>query len=232
MKHLREILVNFIKIKFHNIANIENDVDDIVNDSYMQLYQSKNFKPENENFGYLAKICINNALQLYKKYKAEISKLIDVEDMDNKYFPSHSEQPGFLDPLDIEYLNKMLDDLNEMELVIIRMYYYDDISLNNIAQATGTNYNTVVSHHRRALEKLRIELSRSGLIEKIRIAHYADPKAKNSAQSCFIPLAKGEVEGQSALLFAILCPSCGSVNFGAGEELVHKCWYCRTKYKV
>jgi len=231
MKNLREILVNFIKIKFHNIANIENDADDIVNQSYMNLYNSKNFKPENENFGYLAKICINNALLLYRKNKADISRIIDV-DIETKLVRDHSDQPGFLDPLDIDYLNQMLEDLKEMESVIIRMHYYDDISLDNIAKATGTNYNTVVSHHRRALDKLRIWLSKSGLIDKIRIAHYADPKSRKSAQSYFVPLSKGEVEGQSALLFAILCPSCGSVNFGAGAEQVHKCWYCRTKYKV
>jgi DNA-directed RNA polymerase specialized sigma24 family protein len=48
-----------------------------------------------------------------------------------------------------------LETLKRIEKIIITQRYYSDFTFAEIAAANGLKLNTVLTHHRRALEKLR-----------------------------------------------------------------------------
>jgi DNA-directed RNA polymerase specialized sigma24 family protein len=50
--------------------------------------------------------------------------------------------------------------LREIERVVITQRYYGDLSFVEIANTNGLKLNTVLSHHRRALGKLRPQLTK------------------------------------------------------------------------
>ena len=53
-----------------------------------------------------------------------------------------------------------LKTLREIERIIINQRYYGDFLFVEIAKTNGLKLNTVLSHHRRALEKLRPQLTK------------------------------------------------------------------------
>jgi DNA-directed RNA polymerase specialized sigma24 family protein len=50
--------------------------------------------------------------------------------------------------------------LRDIEQVVITQRYFGDFSFAEIAKANGLKLNTVLSHHRRALSKLRPQLTK------------------------------------------------------------------------
>jgi len=53
-----------------------------------------------------------------------------------------------------------LQTLKQIEQIIISERYYGEFSFREISERHGINLNTVLSHHRRALEKLRPTLAK------------------------------------------------------------------------
>jgi DNA-directed RNA polymerase specialized sigma24 family protein len=53
-----------------------------------------------------------------------------------------------------------LKALRDIERVVITQRYYGDFSFAEIAKVNGLKLNTVLSHHRRALDKLRPQLTK------------------------------------------------------------------------
>jgi RNA polymerase sigma factor (sigma-70 family) len=54
---------------------------------------------------------------------------------------------------------RSLQTLKQIEQIIINERYYGTFTFREISERCGINLNTVLSHHRRALEKLRPALS-------------------------------------------------------------------------
>ncbi len=61
---------------------------------------------------------------------------------------------------DVALVLDSLDCLKKIERVVIEQRYYGDYTFAEIAMANGIKLNTILSHHRRALERLRMNLSR------------------------------------------------------------------------
>jgi len=155
---LRNSLLRLIKSKFAGYPNVTILADDIVHDSYVSLRSSKAFRPEKENYGYLSVVCIRLAYRMFIAQTAEFRQLsID------------TEGTSLIDETDIaeeiirsENTDAVLESLKvlrDIERIVVTQRYYGDFSFAKIAEVNGLKVNTVLSHHRRALGKLRPKLT-------------------------------------------------------------------------
>jgi len=151
-------LVRLVKRKFAGYPNVASLADEIVSDAYVRLRSSKKYEAEKENFGYLSVMCIRLA---YRKFMAQAT------DFGRVYLDA--EGTSLLDATDVadeiikaENASAVLESLKvlrDIERVVIAGRYYGDLSFAQIANANGLKLNTVLSHHRRALGKLRPQLT-------------------------------------------------------------------------
>ena len=157
-EELRNKLIQLIRYKFASYPNIMTLADDIVHDAYIALRSSKVFHSEKENYGYLSVVCIRLAYRKLMEQAAEFQQLsID------------SEGTSLLDETDIvseilqaENTDEILESLKvlrDVERIVVTQRYYGDFSFAKIAEINGLKLNTVLSHHRRALGKLRPRLT-------------------------------------------------------------------------
>ncbi|MCL2202333.1 MAG: RNA polymerase sigma factor [Defluviitaleaceae bacterium] len=152
-------LIRLVRRKFAGYPNVASLADDIVNEAYIRLRSSKKYEAEKENFGYLSLACIRLA---YRKFMAQAT------DFGRVYLDV--EGTSLLDETDVadeiiraENASAVLESLKalrEIERVVITQRYYGDLSFVEIANANGLKLNTVLSHHRRALGKLRPQLTK------------------------------------------------------------------------
>ena len=155
---LRNALLRLIRYKFAGYANVALLADDIVQSAYMRLRSSKSYAPEKENYGYLSVACMRLA---YRRFMAQTA--------DFKHIYLDAEGTSLLDETDIaeeliqaENTNAVLESLKilrDIERIVITQRYYSELSFTEIADANGLKLNTVLSHHRRALSKLRPRLT-------------------------------------------------------------------------
>ncbi len=156
---LRTSLVRLIRYKFASYPNVAHLADDIVQEAYLRLRSGKTYSPDKENYGYLSVVCIRLA---YRKFMAQATEFGHV------YLDA--EGTSLLDEADIvEELIQTEDTaavleslkiLREVERIVITQRYYDYFSFAEIAKRNGLKLNTVLSHHKRALEKLRPQLTK------------------------------------------------------------------------
>jgi len=159
-RELHDALLRLIRKKFAGYPNVVSLADDIVNDAYIRLRLSKSYHPEKENYGYLSVTCVRLA---YRKFMAQTA------DFQQVYLDT--EGTDLIDETDIadeiiqtENANTVLESLKilrNIERIVIAQRYYGEFSFAEIATANGLKLNTVLSHHRRALSKLRPQLTKS-----------------------------------------------------------------------
>jgi RNA polymerase sigma factor (sigma-70 family) len=156
---LRDALLRLVRHKFASYPNVASLADDIVHDAYIRLKASKSYEPEKENYGYLSVVCIRLA---YRKF------MIQASDFKQVYLDA--EGTSLIDETDIadeiiksenaEAVLESLKILRDIERIVITQRYYGDFSFAEIAKNNNLKLNTVLSHHRRALGKLRPQLTK------------------------------------------------------------------------
>ena len=128
--------------------------DEIVNQAFLDVKKSPGFTPDHYNFGYMSVACIRVAY-----------KVFHLNDQENNIFLSFDlttpliDEFNFVDEIekadDTEFIIRSLLTLKQIEQIVIRERYYGEFSFREISERHGINLNTILSHHRRALEKLR-----------------------------------------------------------------------------
>lgn len=156
---LRSSLVRLVRNKFAGYPNVALLADDIVNDAYMKLRASKSYEQSKENYGYLSVVSIQLA---YRKFMAQS---VDFQ----RVYPD-AEGTSLIAETDVadEIIRaensaavlESLKALREIERVVVTQRYYGELSFAEIAKTNGLKLNTVLSHHRRALGKLRPQLTK------------------------------------------------------------------------
>jgi RNA polymerase sigma-70 factor (ECF subfamily) len=155
---LRDRLVNYVMGKFSNVNNIVELADDIVNQAIVECQQARTFTPGNLNFGYLAKICINLAIKHFRQQQWEQTNTVNFEDTHHKI--DDDTRYVTLASADREVVLDTLELLREVEQKIVYLRYYHDYTFAEISAEMGMNINTVLTCHRRSLEKIRPRLTR------------------------------------------------------------------------
>ncbi|MXP74239.1 sigma-70 family RNA polymerase sigma factor [Lachnospiraceae bacterium WCA-9-b2] len=137
-------------VSSHYIRNPE-DIKECVNDTFSEFYfHRKRFKSEKSSLAaYLTAIARNKAVSLYRKEQREKKRRADVDSEKLAEKESQIEQAELR--TDIE---RAMSLLKPNELQIIRMKYYDGMSVREIAASLNLPYETVKKRHQRSVLKL------------------------------------------------------------------------------
>lgn len=73
-------------------------------------------------------------------------------------FPETEETAGYEDPLPDDTLSRRVEALPEPMGTVIRLRFYEELSLKEISQITGENLSTVKSRLYAALKRLRVSM--------------------------------------------------------------------------
>jgi len=127
-------------------------VDEIVNQTFLDVTKSPGFNIEQYNFGYMSVACIRTAYKMFHRNDYDITVSYDLcaPLIDEEVFVAELEQAE-----DTALILQSLQTLKQIEQVIIRERYYNEFSFREISERHNIKLNTVLSHHRRALDKLR-----------------------------------------------------------------------------
>lgn len=158
-EQLSEKLVAFIRRKFAGYPDVYNWAQDIVQEAYVRVYNSKTYTPDKLNFGYLSQTCLRLCYRQFMNHqKQEVS--LNLEVYESKLISESDFVEELLTQADKKVVLDSLLTLKEIEQIVVKQRYYGDFSFKQIALENGLNLNTVLSHHRRALNKLRPTLTR------------------------------------------------------------------------
>ena len=156
---LRQELLSYIKRKFYTRQNILEMADDIVNQAFLDVAKSLEFSDDKYNFGYMSVACLRVAYRVFHRNDRDIARHVNLDAtaplIDEEHFVQEIEQEE-----DCTYIFESLLVLRQIEQTIIKERYYGNFSFREISERSGIKLNTVLSHHRRALEKLRPVLTK------------------------------------------------------------------------
>ena len=141
-------------------AYLENpeDVKECVNDTFLEFYlHPDRYDPEKGSYtAFLCTIARRKAVSLYRKNRrasaASPADLADPADMADPFDMADS----LADRLDLE---AALQALKPEEFDIIRMKYYDGMTIKEIADSLNLPYEAVKKRHQRSLTKLQKALT-------------------------------------------------------------------------
>ena len=157
VENLRDKLVKYVRRKFFTRRNIYDTADDVVNQTFLEVMKSPGYDAARLNFGYMSLACIRTAYKVFHKSDA-IDTVLNLE----MAMPL-IERDDFVDEIasasDTDAILESLQVLKSIEQIIVKERYYGDFTFREISERHGINLNTVLTHHRRALEKLRPVLS-------------------------------------------------------------------------
>ena len=162
---LRGSLLRLIRSKFAGYPNVALLAEDIVQEAYVRLRSSWSYTPQKENYGYLSVVCVRLA---YRKFMAQAADFRQVYlDEEGTFLLEESDiVEELIHAEDTGAVLESLKTLREIERIVITERYYGDFSFAQIARLNGLKLGTVLSHHRRALAKLRPQLTKFLTYEK------------------------------------------------------------------
>ncbi|MDP4178316.1 MAG: sigma-70 family RNA polymerase sigma factor [Bacillota bacterium] len=140
------------KTAFLYVKNKE-DAMDIVSDTVFKAYISIKKLKQPEFFNtWLTRILINNSLDFIKKNKKVVSLEENKSFHENDNLNTHENKEDVLD------LHKAVDKLDDKYKTIVILKYFQDMTLNEIAEVLKCPLGTVKTYLNKALKELRIEL--------------------------------------------------------------------------
>lgn len=132
--------------------------DEIVNQTFLDVMKSPGFSAEKCNFGYMSLACIRTAYKVFHRNDRDSNIAVSFD-----LTAPLIDEDSFVDEIvkadDTAFIIQSLQTLKKIEQIIINERYYGNFTYREISERHGINLNTVLSHHHRALEKLRPILS-------------------------------------------------------------------------
>ncbi len=124
-------------------------------DQTIQDYMTKNdYEPSDE---YLSEV-LNTDIKKIKKARAadEIYSVMPIEDQLNFYddISKKIEEEELID-----VIKKVLNTLNEKERLIIQLYYFEELSLKEIADILDVSESRISQIHKKTIKKIRKKLN-------------------------------------------------------------------------
>ncbi len=159
-EELRSRLVRLIRRKFAGYPNVSSLADDISQDAYVRLRSSSCYTPDKENYGYLSVACVRLAYRAFMQQASEFKQIyLDVDG--TSLVDDADVADEILRADDAKEVLESLKILRDIERIVVTQRYYGNYSFVKIAETNGLKLNTVLSHHRRALMKLRPILTKT-----------------------------------------------------------------------
>lgn len=154
MKKNNEAVVNEILLqnydKYYRIAYgyVHNEADalDIVQEgAYKAIYKAEKLKQPQYADTWICRIMMNEAIEFLRKNK---SNAVELEKCETGKEESYE---------DID-LRNAIEQLSPPEKTVVILRYFEDLSLEQVAQVAGENLSTVKSRLYRALGKLKLSM--------------------------------------------------------------------------
>lgn len=161
MENKKEVVINKLLIenyeKYYRLAysyvKNENDAQDIVQEgAYKAIYNSNKLRQIKYADTWICRIIINEAMEAFRKRNLNNKRLI------NEQIRLKNESLILYEKYDNLELREAIDKLSDKEKTVIILRYFEDMSLEQVAYASGENLSTVKSRLYRALRKLKINL--------------------------------------------------------------------------
>ena len=128
------------------------DIKECVNDTFLELFLHRNrYDSDRGSLAvFLGGIARNRAVSLYRKNRRHESRELSENCIDSKNDYLQTE-----DRLDLE---QAINTLKPEDAEIIRLHYYNGMSVQEIAASMNLPYETVKKRHQRSLAKMRLLL--------------------------------------------------------------------------
>lgn len=137
------------RLAFSYVKNKENALD-IIQDAILKALRSIDGLQEVQYMKtWFYRILVNTAIDFIRKHQ-RVSIMPD-EVLDGHLTPSENEVSDF-------DLQEAVDQLSPMYKTIILLRFFEDMKIDEIAEITGDNVNTVKTRLYAALRKLRVEM--------------------------------------------------------------------------
>ncbi len=141
----------------------EDTVLDIVQDSYIKAFQSLDQLDKPENFcAWMNRIATNKAKDYFKKKKPVLfSEIVTEDDEELDFQDDRSENlpEAVIDRKETTRLiDEILSTLSEEQRIAIGMFYYEQMSVAEIAEALGCSENTAKSRLNYGRKKVEVKV--------------------------------------------------------------------------
>ena len=161
LSYLMDIYCNNLKRSAYLIIKDEKLAEDAVQDTFINFYYNiHNFKGESQIKTYLYKILLNECRQIMRKNW--FKKVISFENWNIKDDNTYNIDDNEVDKLT---LSSCISNLNPKDKEVILLYYYEDMSLENICKITNEKEGTIKSRLKRSRDKLKPFLKEAGFNE-------------------------------------------------------------------
>jgi RNA polymerase sigma factor (sigma-70 family) len=138
------------------IVKNREDAEDVVQDSFISAYNNiSKFSLTVKFSTWFYKIVLNNALSFIRKSKPEFVNIDDNEEFLEIPDDSLSELGG--DELS-KVIADTLDELPELDSTILKLYYYEDFKIEEIAEILDIKYSNAKVILHRARNKFKMKL--------------------------------------------------------------------------
>ena len=137
------------------------DAEDILQEVWFQLSNSVNVWEIEQMSGWLFKVANNKIIDKYRKPKREIDFVEEDESFFLKQFYmeiSNDRETDFLERIFWKELFHALDELPEKQREVFILNELEDMTLQEIADKTGTNLKTIISRKGYAVKHIRKKL--------------------------------------------------------------------------
>lgn len=144
-----QLLTNYKKYYRMVFTYVHNETDalDIVQEgAYKAIYHADKLKEIEYLDTWICRIMLNEAKEFLRKNKREYEDILEVEIGKNEVYE------------DID-LRRAIDGLAPKEKAIVILRFFEDMSLEQVANVLQENQNTVKSRLYRALDKMKVRLS-------------------------------------------------------------------------
>lgn len=134
------------------------DAEEIAQDAFMKAYVSlNNFRNKAKFSTWLYRIIYNTSVSMLRKKQFSVVSIDERPEFADKlvYSESISDENEFA----LKALEKSLDDLASDEKFIVTLYYYENLSVDEISEITGLSKSNVKVKLFRSRKKLNEKLS-------------------------------------------------------------------------
>lgn len=139
----------FYRLAFSYTQNKEDALDIVQNAICKALENYETIRNIEYIRSWFYRVLVNESLIYIKKHNREVTVESD-EELDSPYYEKAYEEDDEL----YDQINKLPIDLQN----IIKLFYFEELTLKEIAEVTNTNLNTVKARLYRGLQKLKLEL--------------------------------------------------------------------------
>ena len=136
----------------YSYVHSENDAQDIVQEAaYKAIYHAEKLKEPGFADTWICRIVINEAINFIKKNKKPYVELEEVDVSREEVYE------------DVD-LKAAIDRLAPRDKTVIMLRYFEDMSIEQIAEICNENVNTIKSRLYRTLKKLKVDLQAEGVV--------------------------------------------------------------------